>query len=105
MSLVVLDQAKRDLRIIHDDDDDILQVYIDGAENEALQYLDMASFDVLLDQISDGTSSEPQLPPSVRIAILLLVRSKYEVATPDQITAFRTAAETLLQPFRTGIGL
>lgn len=109
MSIVDLDTVKNDLRITHDSDDAILRVYLDASEDEALQFLDRDSFGGLCPceeaSSEEPVSSEDSMPKSVALAVLFLVRSKYEVADPAVIQAYRQAAETLLMPYRCGYGV
>lgn len=111
MSILDINLVKQDLHVTHDLDDAIIQAHIDASEDEALQFMDRTSFGPLpvLDSngnvISESSSSEPGMPPSVRSAVLFLVRSKYEATDANEVEQLRKAAETLLMPFREHLGV
>lgn len=102
MSEIALSLVKADLRVIHDDDDGLLQALLDAAEDEAAQFLNVS--ELPLPRIGTS-SSDYTVAPSVYSAILLLVRSKYDAATAEEIAKLRTAAETILMPYRVGLGV
>ena len=101
MSIIELETAKAFLDVIHTDDDAKLQLLLDGAEDEARQYLDRDT----LAELADGASSDgvPDLPASLVVGILLLLQASYQ-ADPDQAAALRVAAEIKLAPFRANLG-
>lgn len=103
MPLISLESVKRDLRVIHDDDDELIQELIESAEKECLNFLDI---DVLpgLEESSEQ-SSEPVVETDVARAIRLLVRGYYEETDISKLSAYRSAAEALLMPYRQGLGL
>jgi hypothetical protein len=110
VSVVTVDEIRAFLRIIHTDDDVLLQTLIDGAEDEAKRFLNRTELATLpLDYPSssseDVPSSEDPIAPSVRIAIYYLVQSKYEGTKPDDIPKIRASAESLLMPYRTELGV
>lgn len=113
MSLITLLEAKQELRVTHDQDDVLIQSYLDAAEDEALRFMDRAEFGTICpcdvtsssSSGSSSSSSEIVIPPSVRSAVLLLVRARYGATTPDEIKGYRQAAETLLMPYRCGLGV
>lgn len=100
MSLIDLELVKQDLRVTNDDDDTLIQVLLDAAEDEALQFLGTSELPYVMTQYSSET-----IAPSVYAAVFLLVRAKYDETNPEQIGHFRRAAETLLMPYRESIGL
>lgn len=114
---ITLDQVKRDLRVTHDEDDELLQIHLEGSIDEALRYMGRTQLPTLpvdyppefnssSELISeDVPSSEDPVAPSARNAVLLLVRSKYDAATPQEIQQLRQCAETLLAPYRVGWGI
>ena len=106
MSLIPLDTAKSFLDVIHDWDDAKLQLLLDGAEDEACQFMGRQSRDGLCncEESSEAVSSEPGLPPSVVIGVLLLLQASYQAA-PDEIATLRKAAEVKLMPYRCGMGV
>lgn len=102
MSIIALEDIKRDLRVTHDSDDALLQVLLDASEDEALRFLNHLELPTLEDE---SPSSEDPIAPSVYSAVFLLVRSKYDSATADEITRLRQCAETILMPYRTEMGV
>lgn len=96
---ISLEDIKRDLRVDHDDDDALLDVLLDAAVDEALQYLDLDD----LPTVADSSSSE-KIAPSLYAAVFLLVRAKYDAATPAEIVQLRQCAETLMAPYRINLG-
>ncbi|HBO7072950.1 TPA: phage gp6-like head-tail connector protein [Pseudomonas aeruginosa] len=106
MSLIPLDTAKSFLDVIHDWDDTKLQLLLDGAEDEACQFMWRQSLDGLCncDDCSEVVSSDPQLPPSVVVGVLLLLQASYQAA-PDEIETLRKASEVKLMPYRCGLGV
>lgn len=76
MSMIPLDTAKSFLDVIHDWDDAKLQLLLDGAEDEACQFMWRQSLDGLCncEESSEVVSSEPGIPPSVVIGVLLCFR-------------------------------
>lgn len=101
MSAVTVDSVKRDLRIIHDDDDTLLQELIDAAERACLNFLDIDALPV----VDEEKSSEPVVEMDVQFGVRLLVRSMYEETDPARLSALRSAAETMWMPYRKGLGV
>lgn len=97
MSLITLEMAKDFLNVIHDGDDAKLNLLLAAAEDEASQFLgqDMGEL---------TSSSEPCLPASVVMGVLLILQANYQ-ATPDEAEALRKAAEVKLTPYRIGMGV
>ncbi|MEG7359934.1 head-tail connector protein [Pseudomonas citronellolis] len=106
MSLIPLETAKAFLDVIHDSDDAKLQLLLDGAEDEACQFMWRQSLDGLCncEESSEAVSSEQELPPSVVVGVLLLLQANYQAA-PDEIDTLRKAAEVKLMPYRCGLGV
>jgi len=106
MSLIQLETAKGFLDVIHDSDDDKLQMLLDGAEDEACQFMWRESLDGLCrcSDSSESMSSEAVLPPSVVIGVMLLLQANYQAA-PEEIATLRKAAEVKLMPYRCGLGV
>lgn len=100
MSLIDIELVKQDLRVSHDDDDALIQILLDAAEDEALQFLGSSELPYIVGQYSSEV-----IAPSIYAAVFLLVRSKYDEADAAQIGHFRKAAETLLMPYRESVGL
>lgn len=111
MSVISLTSVKLDLRVDGTDDDALLQLHIDAAEDEAARFcgrdeLPTLPYDLPASSDSeDVPSTEDPVAPSVRAAVFLLVRSKYDATSPDEIAGLRRAAESLLMPYRTGLGM
>lgn len=107
MSIVTLARAKAHVNATHDFDDDLIQHYIDAAEDYAARYMGRESLEDLLDISSDSLSSEPVLPASVQQAVLLLVGDFYalrEAQVTGTIIAKNPAAEALMHFYRIGLG-
>lgn len=83
--------------------DDRIQMAIDDAEDEALQFLNITGTsleDVLVSSESDGGSYK-----SIRRAVILLVEGYIDPIKPEARDANRKAAERLLWPYREGLGV
>lgn len=109
MSTIDLAVAKQFLDVIHTADDTKLQMLLDGAEDEALQFMDRSGFGSLCPCDSDcesepSSESEPGIPNSVTVGVLLLLQASYQ-ATPDEIPKLRAAAEVKLMPYRCRLGV
>lgn len=110
MSEITVTQIKADLRIIHDDDDALLQILIDASEDEALRYMNRTELPTNPYNLPEESSTEDipstgdPIVAGVYAAIFLLVRAKYEGMDASQIEGLRKCAETILQPYRTEIG-
>lgn len=111
MSTVTLEEVKRWCRVIHSADDDLLQDMIDQAEDEALRFLNRTQPPTLpLDYPSESSSedvpsSEDPVVPSWNKAVCLLVQATYETLKPDDQAKLRSNAETVLFPYRVGLGV
>lgn len=97
MSLIPIEDAKSFLDVIHDWDDAKLQALLDGAEDEALQFMGRDSWD-------DLAGDDPLPPASVVVGVMLLLQASYQ-APPDDIPKLRQAAEVKLMPYRCGLGV
>lgn len=95
--MITLEQVKEDLKIIHDFDDNILDLYLRASVDEAERFIESS----LPTQDIHGA---PVLCPSVCAALFLLIRAKSEGGDADEVMKLRRAAETLLMPFRQGLG-
>jgi hypothetical protein len=93
VSVISLVDAKSFLDVIHNSDDDKLQLLLDGAEDEAAKFLNVA-----------GLDEWTELPFSILIGTLLILQANYQ-ATPDDIPKLRSAAETKLMPYRIEMGV
>lgn len=104
MSVISVGTAKQFLRVFHALDDDLIQRLLNSAEDEALQFMNRDSLpvdDVCTDD-EVSTDDQDEIRPSVVQGVLLLVQAQYDPGVAD---ASRTAAETLLFPYRCGIGV
>ncbi len=105
MSVIDLPTAKAFLDVIHNADDAKLQLLLDGAEDEALQFMNRTTFnDVCPCESSSEPVSEERMPDSVKVGVLLLLQAVYD-ATPDDAEKLRRAAETKLFPYRCHLGV
>lgn len=116
MSYITLDQVKLDLRVTHNDDDTLLQILLDASEDEVKRFLnrdelptlplDYPYYDSDMDLFSEEVpSSDDPIVASVYSAVFLLVRSKYDAESAEEISALRIAAENILMPYRTEWGV
>lgn len=111
MSVISLATIKADLRVTHNADDALLQVLLDAAEDECLRFLNRTQLPTLPVDNPDDLSSEDvpssgdPLAPSVYAAVCLLMRALYDTNTADEITKLRHCAETILMPYRVGLGV
>lgn len=99
MSAISLSTAKSFLDVIHNADDAKLQTLLDGAEDEAMHFMNRVS----LDEWDSDSDADP-IPPSVVVAIMLLLQATYQ-ASPDDASKLRAAAEIKLTPFRLCMGV
>ena len=92
MAVVTLSEAKEHLRITHSNEDTVLQMYMDAADEAILNFLD--------------SDSLPQ-KPSIKAAALLLIGSMYEnrEAHLEKDLKENPAVSSLLWPYRTNIGI
>ncbi len=100
---ITLDEAKDYLDVIHDADDSKLQMLLDAAHDEALQFMNREDFGDVC-ECSSSSSSEPVMPASVRLGVLILLQAAYQ-ATPDDAEQLRHVAEVKLMPYRCGLGV
>lgn len=113
MSYVKVDQVKAYLRVIHNADDALLQVLIDGAEDEALQFMDRAELprrgDTAVDECDsnqpEAISDSDDLAPAVRMGIYLIIQAMYDGIGASDFEVIRKAAETKWMPYRNGLGI
>lgn len=99
MSVISLTTAKSFLDVIHNADDTKLNMLLDGAEDEAMRFMNRTS----MDEWDSDVSSDP-LPPSVVVGVLLLLQATYD-AGPDDAAKLRMAAEVKLMPYRVEMGV
>lgn len=111
MSVIDLEAVKRRLHVSHDLDDEMLQQILDGAEDEALRYMNRTLLPSLPQDWpdSEGAEEEPSsddpVAPSVVEGVCLLVMAGYGAPTADEMKALREVALTKLFPYRIGLGV
>lgn len=111
MSQITVAEARAYLRVIGSADNDLLQMLIDGAEQEACRFLNRENLPTLpLEYPAESSSeevpsSEDPVVADVRVAVMHLVQSKYEATKPEDQAKLRGAAEVILMPYRTGLGV
>lgn len=104
MSLISIETAKKYLNVIHDADDETLQLLLDGAEDEAADFIDRPLSELLPEPLSEETSETGNSLPSGFIAgVLLLLQASYQ-SSPADAEKLRKNAETKLTPYRIGWG-
>lgn len=97
--IISLAEAKDFLGVIHDSDDAKLTILLEGAEDEAMKFMDRED---LVEWDSDVSSTDP-IPPSIKTGVLLLLQASYQ-AQPSDIEILRKAAERILMPYRLNMG-
>lgn len=111
MSYVTVEQAREWCRIVHREDDNLLQLLIDSSEDEARRFLNRSQLPTLPIDYPSSSSSEDvpsdddPVAPSVVTAVLILVQARYEQPEPDKMASMRRNAETLLMPYRNDLGV
>lgn len=113
MSVVQLAEVKAYLNVLHSGDDGKLQVLIEAAEDEALQFLDRDTLPLPGDAaVDEADSNQPAAPVGpddlaavVRIAIYLLVQALYDGADAAEMAATRRIVEGKLMPYRNRLGV
>lgn len=108
MSIVTLERAKAHVYVTHDDDDELIQHYLDAAEDYAAKFMGRDSLDDLAEIDSDQPSEGGKLPASVEQAVLLLMGDFYalrEAQVTGTILAQNPAAEALMHFYRVGLGV
>lgn len=109
MSVIALATVKSYLRVTHTSDDDLIQALLDGAEAEAMRFLNRSELPGTEYTLPEDSSSEPDITtettvaPDVVIAVALLVACDYE-ADADERAKLRASAECKLMPYRTEMG-
>lgn len=102
--LVTLRQAKRHLRVYHDDDDDTISLYLGAAIASVQEYVDRIVYAVggAPPSGDDGTAIE--VTPAITAAILLLLGDLYENREADPESkgdaVLPRAVRALLAPYR-----
>jgi len=81
MSLVSLDTAKRHLRVLHDDADTEIGLYLDAAAIIVAEHIDRVIYETTAPTGDDGTAI--QVNPAIQAAILLVMADLYWSREPD----------------------
>ena len=112
MSLVDLEAAKLHLRVDGEDEDSLIQIYLDAAEQAAIDFLNR---NVYADQEALDAAEEPPeakamvVNAPIRAAVLLILGHLYanrESVVIGTITAtMPMGAHSLLWPYRVGLGV
>lgn len=112
MSLVDLEAAKLHLRVDGEDEDAIIQIYLDAAEQAAIDFLNR---NVYVDQDAlDAAAEPPEAMPMVvnapiRAAVLLVLGHLYanreNSVTGVSAQDLPMGAHALLWPYRVGFGV
>lgn len=113
MSLITLNEAKLHLRVDHDYDDSDIQLKLDAAEEQAINFLERkvyATADDLNSAIMLNKAGErPMLiNSSFKAAVLLLLGHLYEnreEGSNDNTSNVKYGFERLLSPYRINIGV
>lgn len=107
MSLIDLQEAKDYLLVFHSANDARLQLLLDAAEDEALQFLDrenLTDWECVVDDPQSDPVSEVLMPASVRLGIFTFLQAAYEASPSDQ-HELRKVGERLLMPYRRNLGV
>lgn len=111
MNTVTVAEVKRWCRIIHNADDQLITDLIGQAEDEALRFLNRTEAPTLpLDFPSESSSEDipssgdPAAQSYIK-AVCILVQAAYETSKPDDFERMRKNAETVLFPYRRGLGI
>lgn len=113
MSMITLDEAKLHLRIDHNFDDSDIQLKLDAAEEQAINFLERKVYatedDLMLAISSNQAGERPMLiNSSFKSAVLLLLGHLYEnreEGSNDNTSNVKYGFERLLSPYRINIGV
>ncbi|UHQ21890.1 head-tail connector protein [Lysobacter sp. 5GHs7-4] len=112
MSVVTVAQVKKHLRQFHDMDDNLLQMLLDGAEDELKRYLDRDELPrrddgcagCESDSTLDPASDSDDLAPSVRMAVFCYVQAMYDGTSPEDQIKLREAGRSMCVSYRCQLG-
>lgn len=104
MSYLTLSEIKDFLNVFISSDDDKLQILLNGAEKESLEFMNRTSFAEICETDSNYDSDSATMPDDVRVAVYFLVQRSYQ-ATPEEAKALRRVAEGMLMPYRCEMGI
>jgi uncharacterized phage protein (predicted DNA packaging) len=105
MSIIDISLAKLHLRVTEDDEDTIIQIYLDAAERSAADYLDRSVVETTPVGDTDIVMNDP-----IKAACLLMLGHLYAnreaiIDTPNVIKELPMGVKFLLDPYRLGIGV
>ena len=107
--IVTLDQATQHLRVDEFDEDELIQMYIDAAENYVSQYLNRPVPWTITEQDEQGDDVEVEVPVpgAVKAAALLVVGDLYQTreASTERAVSENPAVKNLLNPYRVDMGV
>lgn len=110
MSIVTLSEAKLHCRVDHNDEDTLIQLYLDAAELSVANFLDRNVYASTIAQGTDTAGIVINAP--IKSAILLLVGHYYanREATTMNVTTLNVveapmAVRWLLMPYRATLGV
>ncbi len=113
MSKITLDTVKAFIQVTHDSDNARLQRMLDGAEDEALRYLELDTLPRLGAACPDceptsgvePVSDADDVAPVVVTGICILVQAVYDAGTAAEVKEMRRIAFDMLSPYRCGMGV
>ncbi|GGI16438.1 head-tail connector protein [Oxalicibacterium faecigallinarum] len=114
MSIIDIEIAKNHLRVDDGDDGDLIQMYLDGAEDAAEQFLNRRVFkdaDALQAAVIAGNAGELPIvmTPSMKNAVLLILGDLYanreDTVIGTIVASLPRGAQALLQPYRVQMGV
>ena len=109
MVLVTLTRAKKHLNLLHDDDDEIVGVYLAAAETIITEYIDRVIYGPVDDSPpgappSDDDGTAIEVTPAIQAAVLLLMAELYENREADPESngdaVLPRTVRALLAPYR-----
>ena len=112
MSVVTVAQVKLHLRQFLNVDDTLIQLLLDGAEDEMKQYLDRDELpradarcpSCESDSDANPVSDSDSIAPTIRNAIFFLVQAAYDGTSADEVVKLRAAAFSMAALYRCRLG-
>ncbi|MDQ7970750.1 MAG: head-tail connector protein [Oxalicibacterium faecigallinarum] len=114
MSLITPELAKLHLRVDGDDEDQLIALYTDAAEETAMEFINRtvyADADELADAVLAGTAGQDPMvvTKSIQAAILLILGDLYanreDTVVGTIVASLPRGAQALLQPYRVQMGV